>query len=176
MRVFLRPPALHDERPFLRAARRSKRLHKSWIYAPRNRLEFLSYLDRIIGDLHAGYLVCLEESGDLVGVVNLNNIIRAALQCASLGFYAFEPYTGQGLMTEGLALALRRAFGELRLHRVEANVQPENEASLALLRRLGFVKEGFSPRFLKIGGRWRDHERWAITRERWKAERGGYPR
>jgi ribosomal-protein-alanine N-acetyltransferase len=176
LRVILRPPTLDDERALLQAARRSRRLHKPWVYAPRNRRQFLTYLDRISGDASVGYMVCRKEDAALVGVVNINNIIRMALQSASLGFYALEPHTGQGYMTEGVALSLRRAFIELRLHRVEANVQPGNERSLALLRRLGFVNEGFSPRFLKVGGRWRDHERWAMTREQWLAERRRYPR
>ena len=68
-------------------------------------------------------------------------------------------------MTAGLRAVMRRAFGPLGLHRLEANIQPENLSSVALVRRLGFRLEGFSPRYLKIGGRWRDHERWAITRE-----------
>jgi ribosomal-protein-alanine N-acetyltransferase len=68
-------------------------------------------------------------------------------------------------MSEGLRLALRRAFGQLGLHRVEANIQPGNTALRALVRRLGFRREGFSRRYLKIAGRWRDHERWALLRE-----------
>jgi ribosomal-protein-alanine N-acetyltransferase len=70
-------------------------------------------------------------------------------------------------MSEGLELLLRHVFRSLRLHRVEANIQPANAPSIALVRRAGFRLEGRSPRYLKIGGRWRDHERWAITREDW---------
>jgi ribosomal-protein-alanine N-acetyltransferase len=74
-------------------------------------------------------------------------------------------------MTEALQLALRHAFRTLRLHRIEANVEPGNEASLALVRRAGFTREGFSRRYLKIRGRWRDHERWALLAEEWRPVR-----
>ena len=62
-------------------------------------------------------------------------------------------------MTEALTLVLREAFGTQKLHRLEANIQPGNAPSIALVKRLGFELEGMSPRYLKIGGRWRDHER-----------------
>jgi [ribosomal protein S5]-alanine N-acetyltransferase len=68
-------------------------------------------------------------------------------------------------MSAGIRAAIAKAFGTLRLHRLEANIQPDNDASRRLVRRLGFRLEGYSPRYLKIGGKWRDHERWALTAE-----------
>ena len=65
-------------------------------------------------------------------------------------------------MRAGLSQVVRYAFSSLKMHRLEANIQPENIASIALVRSCGFLKEGYSPKYLKIGGRWRDHERWAI--------------
>jgi ribosomal-protein-alanine N-acetyltransferase len=121
--------------------------------------------------MHVGHFVVLRSSGALVGVINLNEIVRGSFQGAYLGYYGFLPHVGRGYMREGLRLVLRRAFGELRLHRVEANIQPENRASLALVRGLGFRREGFSPRYLKVAGRWRDHQRWALLAEEWR--RGG---
>ena len=121
-----------------------------------------AYLRRLRRPTQAGYLVCRRDSGELVGVVNVSEIVRGAFHSAYLGYYAFAPHTRQGLMTEGVARVIDTAFRRLGLHRLEANVQPGNRASLRLVRRLGFRKEGYSPRYLKIAGRWRDHERWAI--------------
>jgi ribosomal-protein-alanine N-acetyltransferase len=71
-------------------------------------------------------------------------------------------------MTEALQLILKYAFETLKLHRVEANIQPGNVASIALVKRAGFTQEGYSRRYLKISGRWRDHERWALIAEDWR--------
>src|SRR5262245_51861659 len=79
----------------------------------------------------------------------------------------FLPHAGQGYMTEGMALALDVAFRKLELHRVEVNIQPTNARSLALAQRIGFTREGFSRRYVKIAGRWRDHVRYAILAEDW---------
>jgi len=116
-------------------------------------------------DSHRGFLVVLRQSGDIVGAILLNNIIRGSLQGAFLGYYAFVSHAGKGLMREGMRLVLKHAFQKLKLHRLEANIQPKNHASIELMRSCGFVREGFSRRYLKVNGRWKDHERWAILAE-----------
>ena len=117
-------------------------------------------------------LVCRLEDGAIVGVFNLSQIFRRGLKSAYLGFYASKAYGGRGYMREGMQLLLRHVFETLKLHRIEANVQPANARSIALIRRSGFRREGFSPRYLKIAGRWRDHERWAIIAEDCRPGRG----
>ena len=108
---------------------------------------------------------CGPEAGELAGVITLSEIVRGSFRSAYLGYYAFVPHQQRGYMTLGLKAVINRAFRELRLHRLEANIQPGNVRSRGLIRHLGFRNEGFSPRYLKIGGRWRDHERWALTIE-----------
>jgi [ribosomal protein S5]-alanine N-acetyltransferase len=144
----------------------SRSLHRPWIYPP-NTVPAVARWIRTTGPNRHRLLVCRRVDGAIVGVVNVSEIVRAAFQSAYLGYYAFHPHAGRGYMTEGLALVLRHAFRSLGLHRLEANIQPGNRPSRALVRGLGFRREGFSPRYLKIGGRWRDHERWAIVREAW---------
>jgi len=145
--------------------RRSRKLHRPWVAAPSTAVAYRAYLRRARLPTNASYLLRL-RTGELVGVVNLSEIVRGNFRSAYLGYYAFAPHAGQGWMAQGLARAIRVAFGRLRLHRVEANIQPGNKASLRLVRRLGFRREGYSPRYLKIGGRWRDHERWALLADR----------
>jgi len=165
MRVTIRPPTLRDWLAFQAALQRSRPLHYSWVAPPNTRKKFEAYVERMASDSHRGFLVVLRESGDLVGAIHLNNIVRGALQGAFLGYYAFSPHAGKGLMREGMLLVLTHAFQKLKLHRLEANIQPKNHASLRLVQGCGFTREGFSRRYLKVGGRWRDHERWAILAE-----------
>jgi ribosomal-protein-alanine N-acetyltransferase len=117
------------------------------------------------------FLICLTETDEIVGQITLSQIFRKGFQNAYLGYRLFNGFTGNGYMTQAVNVVLRFAFEQLGLHRVEANVQPDNRPSIAVLERTGFVKEGFSRRYLKIGGRWRDHERWAIIKEDWLAKR-----
>jgi ribosomal-protein-alanine N-acetyltransferase len=169
--VVLEAPSLARGDEFLTAVRHSRTLHHPWVQPPATREEFARFVGRA-QELHRrSYLVGRRDDGSLVGVVTVSEIVRGPLQSAYLGYYGFAPWQGQGLMTAGLALVLREAFRTLKLHRVEANIQPGNAASLALVRRLGFQREGFSPRYLKIAGRWRDHERWALTVEDWRRRR-----
>lgn len=111
-----------------------------------------------------------------MGSINLSQIVRGPFRSAYMGYQVFAPFARQGYMTDAMPLMLRLVFGRLRLHRVEANIQPSNAPSLALVTRAGFIREGYSPRYLKIGGRWRDHERWAITAERWAELKKGTSR
>lgn len=162
--VRIRALEASDEAAFVAAARRSRSLHKPWVSVPCDARIFASYLARFTPPAHHGFVVCLHPSGELVGAVNLTNIVLGNFRSGYLGYFAFAGHEGRGHMRQGLEQVVRHAFRTLRLHRLEANIQPGNRASIELVRRLGFRKEGFSPGYLKIGGRWRDHERWAIVR------------
>ena len=120
-------------------------------------------LRRVRGTAHRG--PDQRDGGGIAGFVNINNIVEGGFLCGALGYGAFAHAAGRGLMSEGLGLVVRYAFGTMGLHRLELNVQPGNAASIALARRCGFRLEGFSPAFIHIDGAWRDHERWAITAE-----------
>jgi ribosomal-protein-alanine N-acetyltransferase len=166
-RAYLRAPRPSDRDAFLRLVRASRDLHRPWVYAPETPREFAAFLSRSADATGRCFLVCRQEDDALAGVYNLSQIARGFFESAYLGYYAFAPTAGQGLMADGLELVLRHTFRKLKLHRLEANIQPDNERSKRLVERAGFRYEGYSPRYLKIGGRWRDHERWAITREDW---------
>jgi ribosomal-protein-alanine N-acetyltransferase len=160
--IYLRSPAPRDRAAFLAAAHRSGTLHGSWVSAPATVADFRAYLKRMAQPANHAYLVCRTDTEQIVGVINLSNIVLGAFRSGYLGYYAFAGHQRQGLMREGLKAVARDAFRRLKLHRLEANIQPGNAASIALVRACGFRKEGYSPRYLKIAGRWRDHERWAL--------------
>jgi [ribosomal protein S5]-alanine N-acetyltransferase len=162
-RVTLRPATRADEHAFVELVSASTDLHGPWMSLAATPEEFQAYLTRYERPGEESLLVCLRDSGAIAGLVNINSMIRGRFQSASVSYAAFAPTAGRGYMTEGLGLAVLYAFEELRLHRLEANIQPGNQASLNLVRRLGFRREGYSPDMLFIDGAWRDHERWAIT-------------
>jgi ribosomal-protein-alanine N-acetyltransferase len=160
-RVVLRAPRPSDGDELIARSCASRDLHRGWVKPPRNARDYAGYLARLKQPDMAGLLACRSEDEAIVGVVNLNQIFHGSLKSAYLGYYALEPFAGQGYLREAVGLAVRHAFRALRLHRVEANIQPENEASRQIAMRNGFRLEGYSPRYLKVAGRWRDHERWA---------------
>lgn len=167
-RVYLRAPARSDRDEFVSLMRKSRSFHRPWATAPTDDARFDAYLaDARRADFEA-MLVCRVQDEAIVGFFNLSQIARGSLQSAYLGYAVGKPYARHGYMREGIELVLHEAFATLRLHRVEANIQPENRASIALAEGAGFRREGFSPRYLKIGGRWRDHERWAILADEWR--------
>ena len=143
--------------------------HRPWLYGWVNDRDYDALLRRAEDPRSDINLLVRESDGAILGFFNLSEIARGFFQSAYLGYGAVAEYAGQGYMSRGMQLLLRKAFEGLKLHRVEANIQPGNANSLALVQRAGFVKEGFSPQYLKIGGEWRDHERWAIREEMWRA-------
>ena len=171
-RVRLERPSPGQAADFLRAVRRSRELHRGWVSPPKDRRQFDRYLKGLRRENREGFLV-VTSADTIAGVINVSEIVRGHFQSAYLGYYAFEPCAGQGLMRQGLQRVIAHCFGKLRLHRLEANIQPGNKRSIALMKSLGFTCEGFSPRYLKVGGRWRDHQRWALLVEDWKLNRRG---
>jgi len=164
-RVLVRRIAAGDQDEFLRLARASIDLHYPWYTMPTTPREFGVYLTRFEQPTAEGLVLCMRVGGGLAGMITIDSIVRGRFQSASLSYAAFAPSAGRGYMSEGLGLVLRYAFQQLRLHRLEASIQPDNQASLRLVQRHGFRREGYSPDMLFIDGAWRDHERWAITRE-----------
>ena len=165
-RVYIRRIAAADETELVRLMKESTQLHDPWISPPTTGVLFKYYLQRISRDDHEGYAICRKETDEICGVININNIVRGSFLSASLGYYAAARFHGQGYMSEGLRLLVHHACSTMGLHRLEANIQPENHRSQRLVQRVGFVKEGLSKNFLFINGAWRDHERWCYVHPR----------
>jgi len=162
-RVHLRVLARADRDEFLALARDSRELHRPWTYPPERADQFDDLFARSRRDDFVCLLACVNGSNEIAGVFTVSQIVRGAFQSAYLGYYAHARHSRQGLMREAMEQVLDHSFGPLALHRLEANIQPGNQPSIALARGAGFRLEGFSPRYLLIGGQWRDHERYAIT-------------
>lgn len=165
-RVCLREPRASDAAALAEASVRSRELHRGWAWPPETEAGWRQQI-AAQDERRVARLGCRRSDNAIVGRVNLNEIVYGAFRSAYLGYEAFAPHHGQGYMTETLSLVIDLSFGDLRLHRLEANIQPGNDRSTALVERLGFRHEGFSPRYLYLDGAWRDHERWAITTEEW---------
>jgi ribosomal-protein-alanine N-acetyltransferase len=162
-RVRLRVLEREDRTEFLGLARESHRLHRPWTYPPERSDQFDELYSRSRREDFLCLLACRIDTDEITGVFTISQIVRGAFQSAYLGYYAHERHAGQGFMREALEQVLDHSFGALGLHRIEANIQPQNVRSIGLARGAGFRLEGFSPRYLLIGGQWRDHERYAIT-------------
>lgn len=160
--LILRQSSLNDLAEIQCRYAQSLAIHQPWAYAPQDYVAYLQQPNR--------YFICLADTGDIVGTFNISGIVRGFFQSAYLGYEVFYPYQGKGYMSQGLELLLAEAFEVLKLHRLEANIQPDNVASIRLVCKAGFVKEGFSKNYLRVGGIWKDHERWAIINEGWSSE------
>jgi len=178
--IYLRPPIEADRVAFVALRRTSAESLAPWEPRMSDAEEQFGdqSFDRLLGrresESDQPFLVRRVSDGEIVGYVGLAQIFRGPFRSCIMGYWIGDPYLGRGYGTAGVRACLHTAFGHeseggLGLHRVEANIIPTNEASLAVVRRIGMSKEGYSPRYLEIDGEWRDHERWAITVEDWKA-------
>jgi ribosomal-protein-alanine N-acetyltransferase len=161
-RTRIQVPEAGDETAFLAAMRDSICLHHPWVSAPRDHAGWERYMKRLQRENEAGFLIKRIDNGAICGVINLNIITFEALCSAYVSYFGVAGEVEKGYMKEGLMQVIRYAFDELGLHRLEANIQPQNFASIALAQSVGFQYEGYSPRFLRINGKWCDHERWAV--------------
>jgi ribosomal-protein-alanine N-acetyltransferase len=131
-------------------------------------------LEQMADSSYSFGIFALEQSGgerELAGTIRLSAIVRGAFQSAMLGYAMAERCNGRGWMSEAVSLVLGVAFGRLQLHRVQANAMPRNIASLRVLEKKGFRREGYSPRYLCMNGVWEDHVTCAITAEEYRSAR-----
>jgi ribosomal-protein-alanine N-acetyltransferase len=113
----------------------------------------------------AGVPFVMEDDGEVAGQLNVWGIARGSLGSATIGYWVSERFAGRGITTTSVALATDVCFDEMRLHRMEICIRPENQASLRVVEKLGFRYEGLRRRFIHINGDWRDHYAFALTRE-----------
>lgn len=170
-RVRLAFPRLRDQPEIIALSRASRSFHRGWVSPPTTPDQFDRLMARSRRSDSAVLLIRRRDDNAILGAIEISQIVRGAFRSAYLGYHIGAAWSRQGYMTEALGLALAYGFRTLGLHRLEANIQPNNVPSIALVGRLGFAREGYSRRYLKIGGRWRDHERWAILAEEWRGRR-----
>jgi ribosomal-protein-alanine N-acetyltransferase len=164
-RVGIRRLSVQDQEEFTKLVNESGELLFPWVILPETPTKFDEYIKRFDGVNAECILICELKSGSIVGTVSIVQILRGPYERGTIGYNSFAPWVGRGYMFEGLSLVFQFAFDDLGLHRLEADIQPDNKPSLRLAAKVGFRREGYSPAFIYVHGAWRDHERWAIIRE-----------
>jgi ribosomal-protein-alanine N-acetyltransferase len=113
----------------------------------------------------SGLPLVIEYERQIVGQLNVANILHGSVSSATFGYWIAKPYAGRNITPYAVALAIDHLFDSLGMHRVEIDIRPENAASLRVVEKLRLRKEGLKERFIHIDGAWRDHFVFAITRE-----------
>jgi ribosomal-protein-alanine N-acetyltransferase len=173
-RVVLRQPQMSDYAEWAALRERSRDFLKPWepIWpaddltrgAFRRRLK--RYVEDQRADLSYSFFIALKPEGVLVGGITLANIRRGVAQAGSIGYWVGQPFNRRGYMMAAVRALIPFSFGTLRLHRLEAACIPDNAASIALLERTGFQREGYARQYLCINGVWADHLLYARLQER----------
>lgn len=164
-KVMLRAPDMGDYEPWAALRLASRDFLTPWEPLwPSNDLSRTAFRGRvkrywsdIENDLAYPFFIFTGDGRTFLGGITLSNVRRGVAQMATLGYWIGAPFARQGYMTRALRLTLPFAFEHLQLHRVEAACLPDNHASITLLMRNGFAREGLARRYLKINGRWQDH-------------------
>jgi ribosomal-protein-alanine N-acetyltransferase len=149
--------------------RASRSFHRPWASAPTDEERFDAYIADTQRTDFVALLVCRLDDEAILGFFNLSPVLVGTQRSAYLGYAVGKRHARHGYMREAIELVLYYAFNPIGLDLVEANIQPGNRASISLARRAGFVLDDCPPRYLKIGGQWRDHERWVLTAADWRA-------
>lgn len=171
--VYLRAPQISDYADWMELRDKSRDFltpwEPAWTSSELTRSSFRRRLKYYARDLREdlGYAFFLYDSDEdsLFGGVTLSNVRRGVTHACTLGYWIGAPYADQGKMTAGVRAIIPFVFDTLRLHRLEAACLPRNEASIRLLRRLGFSREGLARRYLKINGIWQDHVTYALLED-----------
>jgi ribosomal-protein-alanine N-acetyltransferase len=163
--VWLRAPMMGDYGPWAELRAMSREHLRPWEpvwqrdeltrSAFRRRVRYYQRESR--EDMGYAFLIFEDGEDQLVGGLTLSNVRRGVTQAAVVGYWLGLPYVRRGYMTEAVRAAAGFAFESLRLHRLEAATMPHNEASIRVLERNGFRREGYARRLLKINGMWEDH-------------------
>ena len=163
--VFLRAPAMGDYAAWaeLRANSRAELMpyEPAWALDELSRAGFKHrlkhYSREAAQDLGYAFFVFDRTGARLMGAITLSNVRRGVAQAAHVGYWMGTDATKRGHMTEALGLVAQLAFRTLRLHRLEAGCVPDNQASIRVLEKCGFQREGLARRYLRINGTWQDH-------------------
>lgn len=178
-RVMVRTCGGRDARLVATFMDRNKRFHQPW--EPTRGIDFytVGYQRRLLRRIrkdatirqYYGFLRTQDDYSGIIASVTLSNIVRGAFRSAFLGYKVDEEFGGQGYMTECLRLVIRHAFTTEHLHRLEANIMPDNDRSVRLVESLGFRYEGTAERYLEIQNVWRDHMHYAILADEFETHR-----
>ena len=165
-RVLVRPIELGDEQEYLKNYKASKSELKPWVDVPTTSQAFRKYVHEMLTEENKSFVVVEKHTKVMIGIVELRDIYMFDFKNSYIIYFGFKGLLRQGLMALAVRKIIKLAFKTLKLHRLEANIQPTNIASRALAKSCGFKLEGYSPKFIKKNGYWRDHERWALLNEK----------
>ena len=118
-----------------------------------------------------GLFVTVDGDDRFCGEVNINHVLRGAMQTATIGYWVDRAHAGQGLVAEGVVVVAEFAFEQLLLHRLEICIVPRNYNSRRVMEKLAIREEGVAVRALEINGTWEDHVRYGLTLEEWRQRR-----